>query len=129
MKFRYNIFNFVTAIMFVLAFVCVMVSYATYFMFYPAMLFFEAGFVMLSIRLIKSYGEKKENMEQKEEVIVMELASGEDGEAYVMKQDKANKKRRKSNGSFDRLLPIIFTILASVLFMYLLVSTIIGHIK
>ncbi|MBR4123979.1 MAG: hypothetical protein IKR12_00215 [Clostridia bacterium] len=127
MKFRYNIFSFVTAIMFVLAFLCVMVSYATYFMFYPAMIFFEAGFVMLSIKLIKDYSSKKENMEQKEDVIVMELASGEDGEAYVMQQDK-KKKRRKSNANFDRLLPAIFSILAAVLFVYLFISSIITHI-
>lgn len=127
MKFRYNIFSFVTAIMFVLAFLCIMVSYATYFMFYPAMVFFEAGFVMLSIKLIKDYSAKKENMEQKEDAIVMELASGEDGEAYVMQQDK-KKKRRKSNANFDSILPVIFSIMAAVLFVYLLISSIIAHV-
>ena len=127
MKFRYNIFSFVTAIMFVLAFLCIMVSYATYFMFYPAMVFFEVGFVMLSIKLIKDYSAKKENMEQKEDAIVMELASGEDGEAYVMQQDK-KKKRRKSNANFDSILPVIFSIMAAVLFVYLLISSIIAHV-
>lgn len=127
MKFRYNIFNFLTAIMFVLAFLCVMISYATFFMFYPAMVFFEAGFVMLSIKLIKDYTAKKENMEQKEDVIVMELASGEDGEAYVMQQDKKKKNRKRISG-FDSLLPIIFSVLAATLFIYLLISSIITHI-
>ena len=127
MKFRYNIFSFITAIMFVLAFFCVMLSYATNFMFYPAMAFFEAGFVMLSIKLIKEYSGQKENMEQKEDVIVMELASGEDGEAYVMSQDKKKKRYRRS-ASFDKLLPIIFSILAAALFAYLFISTIISHL-
>ena len=128
MKFRYDIFSFVTAIMFVLAFLCVMFSYATSFMFYPAMVFFEAGFVMLSIKLIKEYAAKRENMEQKEDVIVMELASGEDGEAYVMQQNNSKKKHRRRNINFDSLLPAIFSILASLLFVYLLISTIVSHL-
>ena len=124
MKFRYNIYNFVTAIMFVLAFLCIMISYATSFMFYPAMILFEAGFVMLSIKLIKDYSFKKENMEQKEDVIIMELASGENGESYVMKEDKKKKKGNR-NFNFEKLLPAILSISAAVLFMYLLISTII----
>lgn len=129
MKFRYNIFNFTIAVMFVLAFLCVMLSYATFFMFYPAIVFFEAGFVMLSIRFIKNYNDNKDSVEQKEDIIIMELASGENGEEYVMKQEKSNKKHKRRNGSFDKLLPVLFSIFASVLFVYLFVSTLIGHVK
>ena len=130
MKFRYNIFNFITAIMFVLAFLSIMISYATVYMYYPAIIFFETGFVMLTIRLMKNYLTKKDDLEQKEEVIVMELASGENGDEYVMRQDELNKKgkRKKRSVQFDRLMPVIFSMLASILFMYLLISTIVTKI-
>ena len=130
MKFRYNIFNFITGIMFVLAFLCIMISYATFFMYYPAMVFFEAGFVMLSITLLKSAVSKNDDYAQREETIVMELASGENGDAYVMQEEKLSKKKKgkKRNAQFERFVPSILCMLAAVLFLYLLISTIITHI-
>ena len=127
MKFKYNLFNFVTAIMFVLAFLCLMVSYATQYMYIPTMVFFEAGFVMLSYILIKSGLKKQQEQDERQEVIVMQLAEGEDGESYVMqssKQDKKIKRKRRSQ-LLERYMPAIFAILAAGLIMYMLVSSII----
>ena len=130
MKFRYNIFNFVTSICFVLAFLSLMFSYLTYIMFYPAMAFFAAGFVLLSVRLVKNYISNKGQIEEQTEAIEMELASGEDGETYVMKAEKNDKKarRRMRSLSFQKILPSLLSIFASGIFIFLLVSSIIAGI-
>jgi ABC-type transport system involved in cytochrome bd biosynthesis fused ATPase/permease subunit len=127
MKFKYNIFNFITAIAFVLAFLCLMFSYATQIMFYPSMVFFEVGFVMLSVKLIQNYLAKQNELSQQQETIVMELLSGEDGETYVMQDEKKDKKarRKKRAQKFDRLFPSIFSILAAALILYMLISSIV----
>lgn len=131
MKFRYNVFNFITAISFVLAFLCLMFSYATHIMFFPSMIFFEVGFVMLSIILIKNYIAKQKEVNQMQDAIVMELASGENGETYVMQDEKKDKKskRKKRSQKFDRLLPSIFTILAAGLILYMVISSFIRLFK
>lgn|SRR5574344_807630 len=131
MKFKYNVFNFVTSIIFMLAFLCLMLSYITSIMFYPTMALFCAGFVMLSIRFIKNYNKQNVQLEQKQETIVMELSSGEDGEKYVMQDDNSSKKarRKKRIDKFDRFLPSLFMIFASILFLYLLVSRIVVAVK
>ena len=129
MKLKFNTFNLIIGISFILAFICLMVSYATYFMFYPSMAFFEAGFVMLSVRLIQAYAKSQREIEERQEVIVMELAEGEDGETYVMqdkKHDKKLKKKRRRQ-KFDRLLPSIFSIGAAVLIAYMFISSILTH--
>lgn len=124
MKFIFNKFNFITAVVFLLAFISIMISYATSVMFYPAMALFCAGFVMLSIRFIKNYVEKPKN---ENEDIVMERVGGESGETYVMRDERADKKSRKIallNSTKD-LLPIIFSILAAVLFLFLFINSLI----
>lgn len=124
MKFIFNRFNLITAIVFLLAFVSIMISYATYVMFYPAMVLFCAGFVMLSIRFIKNYIQKPENQNQD---IVMEKSAGIDGETYVMRDEKADKKakRQKFYSNTQKLLPIIFSLLAAVLFVFLFINSLI----
>ena len=131
MKFRYNVFNFITSILFMLAFLCLMISYATYFMFVFAMVFFCAGFVMLSIRLVTNYAKHKNDREEQLEAIEMELASGVDGEQYVMKTEKNDRRMRAQNRrlAVEKLLPSILSITASLIFAYLIVSTIINFIK
>ena len=130
MKFKFNIFGFVTALIFVMAFLCLMISYATEIMFYPALLFFEAGFVMLSVIAIRDYLSKTDDLDQQRETIVMELASGENGETYVMKEEKNDRKARRKTRSqkFEKLLPSILCVSAAVLFLYLLINTIAKHI-
>lgn len=129
MRIKFNTLNLIIGVCFILAFICLMVSYATYFMFYPSMIFFEAGFVMLSVRLIQSYGKAQKEIEERQEVLVMELAEGEDGETYVMQDKKRDKKmrRKRRNQKFDRLLPSIFSIAASILILYMFISSIIIH--
>ncbi len=127
MKFRYNKLNFSIAIIFILAFLCLMFSYATSFMYIPAMLFFAVGFSMLSYVFLKNYIVLQKEIEQRQETIVMELASGEDGETYVMQDETNNKKmrRRKRSQRFERLLPSIFCIVVAVFMAYMLISSII----
>lgn len=131
MKFRYNVFNFIISILFVLAFLCLMISYATYFMFVPAMILFCGAFVMLSVRMISNYVKNKDDREEQLEAIEMELASGDDGESYVMKSEKTDKKLRKQNRRImlEKLMPSILSITASLIFAYLIVSTIINFVK
>ena len=131
MKFKYNVFNFIIFVLFVLAFLCLMISYATYFMFVPAMILFCGAFVMLSIRFVKTYIANKYDREEQLEAIEMELASGEDGESYVMKSEKTDKKLRKQNRRImlEKLMPSILSITASLVFAYLFVSTLINLIK
>ena len=124
MKFLFNKFNLITAIVFFAAFVSIMISYATYVMFYPAMALFCAGFVMLSIRFIKNYLQKPENQFQD---IILEKSEGIDGETYVMRDEKTDRReRRKIRFSrFQKLLPIILSILAAALFVFLFINSLI----
>lgn len=131
MKFKHNVFNYLTALMFLLAFVFLMLSYATQVMYIPSMIFFEAGFIMLTVVLIRSGVAKQKEQDERQEVIVMELASSEDGEAYVMQTENNNKKlkRKKRSQKFERFMPAMFTIIASALILYMLVSGFIRIIK
>ena len=130
MKFKYNVFNMLTGLMFVFAFLSLMLSYATTIMFFPAMIFFEAGFVMLTILLIRHYIKKTAEIEQQQEAIVMGLASENEGEVYVMQDEKNDRKnrRKKRYKKLERLSPIVFSILASVFFLYLIISTLVTKI-
>ena len=130
MKFRYNVFNFVTAMIFVLAFLCLMISYASEYLFYPTFALFSAGFVMLSIRLIKNYVVQKDSEQESADAIVMELARTDDGETYVMQDEKKDKKLRKKikKNRLDKLMPIILCIICALIFAYMLVSCIITAI-
>ena len=125
MRFKYNRLNFITSIIFVVAFLCLMLSYVTSFLYVPAMLFFAAGFVMLSFIFVKGYIATQKEIEQRQEAIVMELASGEDGETYVMQDESNNKKmrRRKRSQSFERLLPSIFSVVVALFMIYMFISS------
>ena len=130
MKFRYNKFYFATAIVFVLAFLCLMFSYLTNAMFYPAMALFCAGFVLLSIAFIKLFNKQNAELAARQDELVMERTVNDGGETYVL-QDSANDKkakRQKSRQKFDRLMPAIFCIASAVLFAYLLMSTIVVNL-
>ena len=127
MKFRYNILNFTTAIVFLVAFICVMLSYLTQYMFIPALVLFGAGFILLSVSLIISFIKRNKLAEDQQEAIIMELAQGEDGDRYVMldeKQDKKQKRKRRF-ANFDRLLPIILSVGISCAFVFMLIRAII----
>ena len=127
MKFKYNVFNFSTAMVFVGAFFCLMLYYLATFMFYPAMLLFAIGFGMLSAILIKYRKKSIADLEQKQEVLVMERTMNDDGEVFVMRDQAADKRERKKRRRQKRqqLYPIIFSILASCLFVYFFISTLI----
>ena len=127
MKFKFSIFNLSIAISFMLAFLCLMFSYLTPIMYYPALVLFCVAFILLTIALLKSYIKNKTITEEQQDAIIMELAMGEDGEKYVMQDPKTTKKQIKKNRSqnFDRLLPAIVTFAFSCLFLYLLISSII----
>ena len=127
MKFRYNIFNFSTAIVFLMAFLCLMCYYLTPFMYIPALVLFCAGFIMLSVCLIKSYIKKNKLTEDQQEAIIMELAQGEDGDRYVMLDAKHDKKQKRKNrfAKFDRLLPVILSMLVAGMFIYLLIRSLV----
>ena len=79
---------------------------------------------MLSIRFIKNYIQNPKN---ENEEIVMERVGGETGETYVMRDESADRKARRQKffGKFDTLLPVIFSILAAVLFLFLFINSLI----
>ena len=126
MKFKYNIFNLVTASIFVLAFLSLMISYATSFIYYVAIVLFAAGFAILSIILMKRYIKNK-NIDEAEAPIVMELSGGVDGETYVMMDETKDRqaKKRKFGQTIEKLLPFIFSSLASLLFLILFIRKLI----
>lgn len=124
MKFKFNIYNLITSCLFLVAFLSLMLSYLARFMFFVASASFCAGFVMLSIKLVKNYVSQKQTREEIQEAIVMELAEGENGDQYVM-QNNNKQKRKKFWGKIDALLPSIFCILASCLFAYAFISGIV----
>ena len=87
---------------------------------------FAISFSLLTAILIKSYIKKNKDDELKDEAIVMEL-SEINADTYVMQDDETNKKVRRKNRirEFDKLLPVIFSSLAVVLFVYLFINAII----
>ena len=127
MKFKFSVFNLTIAITFLLAFVCILLSYITLFMYYPATILFAIAFIMLSVSLIKNFINQKSINEEKQDAIIMELAMGEDGEKYVMQDEKTNKKmlKQKRRQNIEKLLPSMFSIAFSCLFIYLFISSII----
>ena len=127
MKLKYNLFNFLTAMVFVLAFFCLMLYYITAFMFFPAMFLFAGGFGMLAAILIKYRKKRIAELEQAQEVLVMERTMNDDGETFVMRDQKADRKERKKKRrqKWQQLLPIIFSILASAAFVYMFVARLI----
>lgn len=126
MKFKFNILNLATAISFLLSFFVLMFSSLTNILFYPATIMFAISFSLLTAILIKSYIKKNKDDELKDEAIVMEL-SEINADTYVMQDDETNKKVRRKNRirEFDKLLPVIFSSLAVVLFVYLFINAII----
>ena len=122
MKRRYNIFNLVTATVFLVAFILLMLSYITQIMFLPATVLFCAGFIMLSVALIKAYLEYQKTQKEVSDAIEMDAASGPDGAEYVVESEKESKKKRKIKrySNFDRLLPIILCLIVAGLFIYLM---------
>lgn len=127
MKFKFSVFNLTIAITFLLTFVCILLSYITHFMYYPATILFAIAFIMLSVSLIKNFINQKSINEEKQDAIIMELAMGEDGEKYVMQDEKTNKKmlKQKRRQNIEKLLPSMFSIAFSCLFIYLFISSII----
>lgn len=128
MKLKFSVFNLITGIAFLLAFVCILLSYITQAMYYPAMFLFAGAFIMLSIGMIKSYIKNNNISQEKQDAIIMELAMGEDGEKYVVQDIKKQKKlvKQQRKQSFERLLPPIISLLFAVLFCYLFISSIIA---
>ena len=126
MKFKFNILNLATAISFLLSFFVLMFSSLTNILFYPATIMFAISFSLLTAILIKSYIKKNKDDELKDEAIVMEL-SEINADTYVMQDDETNKEVRRKNRirEFDKLLPVIFSSLAVVLFVYLFINAII----
>ena len=100
-------------------------------MYIPSMVFFEAAFIMFSVRLIKNYIKGQKELDERQETIYMELASGGDGESYVMQDETKDRKQRrqKRRQKLDKLLPSILTILAAGLILYMLISSIIRLIN
>ena len=122
MKRRYNIFNLATAIVFLVAFILLMLSCITQIMFLPATVLFCAGFIILSVALIKAYLEYQKTQKEVSDAIEMDAASGPDGAEYVVESEKESKKKRKIKrySNFDRLLPIILCLIVAGLFIYLM---------
>ena len=130
MKFKFSVYSLITSGIFITAFLCLMLSYINsiaVIMYYPALVFFCAGFIMLSIAYLKKYLNEKWITDEQQDAIVMELAQGEDGERYVMQDPKQIKKqnRQKRRANFDKLLPFIVFATISCIFVYLLISAII----
>ena len=127
MKFKFGVFNTIISATFMLAFLCLMFSYLSSVMYYPAMVLFFAGFVMLSVALLRRYLKQTWMFEEKQDAIVMELAMGQDGEKYVMQSAKQQKKQRRQQRlkNFDRLTPFLICVVVSCGFAYLLINEII----
>ena len=127
MKLRFNLFNMLNAISFVLAFLCLMFSYASQYMYLPSMLFFGIGFGMLTYTMVLIYLKNQREIEEKQDVIVMELAENSNGEAYVMQDEKNDKKlrRKKRAQRIDRLLPSILCFVATGFMIYMFITTIV----
>lgn len=92
-------------------------------MFYPAMLFFAGAFGCLSAILIKARKKRLAELDQAQEVLVMERTMNDDGETFVMRDQRADKKerRKKRRQKWGQLMPIVFSIIASAFFAVMFV--------
>ena len=125
MKFKFNVLNLSTAVVFLLAFVSLMASYATQVMYYVAICFFIVGFSLLAVVLMKLYLKKNSEEDNPNDAIIMHLSGGADGETYVMADESQNKaeKKKKRAQKFDKLLPFLFCVLIDALFIFLFIKS------
>ena len=126
MKLKFSLFGLVDAVTFVLAFLCLMFSYLTEVMFLPAMFLFACAFGILTYILFVVSLKHQKEIDEKQEVIVMELAEGENGETYVMQDQKKEKKqrRKKRMQKFDRVIPSLLSGVVTVFMLYMFIASV-----
>lgn len=126
--FKFSKYTIATIIVFCLAFLCIMFNTLLVYLIIPALLLLATGTLMIAIKLIKKYKSKKDDYAFNQEEIIMELASTEDGEKYIAEKGSYIKKmkRRLRGAKWDMLIPIIFSLIASALFIGLLIKYVIG---
>ena len=126
--FKFSKFAIVTMLSFILAFIFIMFNVLLSVLIIPALVFLILGIVLIAVMLIKRYKENKDNMEYKQEEIIMELASTEDGEKYIANNSSYIKRMKKSLKSqkWSAIYPIVLLLLLAGVFLGLLVKFIIG---
>ena len=82
---------------------------------------------VISYSKVRSYLKQRVEDENASDEIIMRLSGGIDGEAYVMADEKQNKKERAKNRTrhFDKLLPFIFCVVIVGLFMFMFIRALI----
>ena len=108
------------------ALVCVMLNTVLDALVYPALALFAVGFVLLAIKMgIRASKKEKEAMVVREELL-MELATTEDGEEYVVKNSESSKKYRKMlrREKISNYMPVAFCGFVAALIIFLLVKII-----
>ncbi|MBQ8430528.1 MAG: hypothetical protein IJX26_01110 [Clostridia bacterium] len=123
-----KILNIVAISLIASAFLCLMLSYLTNVFFYFTLVLGFLGCGLLSYVLLDKYIRQRKVESQKQEAIIMELAEGEDGEKYVMKDSKQTKKQRAKafHASIDKLLPFLFSATVTIILFALIISSIVA---
>lgn len=124
MKFKYNILNFTTSIIFVVAFICLLFTYLTDVMIYVTLGVFTVAFGLLTFSLFKTYLKNSINNKSEDSSLEMEISASDDGtETYVMKDNlKTRAKSRFSN--FDKILPALLSLFVTLVFVFLIIKAI-----
>ncbi len=123
MKFGFSKMQIAIITMFLFAFISIMLTYVSTISVFFTLAFLVAGFVLLSVVLIKNYNKFKLEQEHKKEELLMELSVTDEGEKYVLKDNPYSKSesREQKARKIDKLIPVVLSISASVLFLYLLI--------
>lgn len=120
MKIGFSKFQIAIISVFLLAFLSIMLTYVNSIFVYFTLGLLTVGFALLSVMLILNYKKfKLEQLHEKQELI-MELSVSEDGEKYVMANSPYTKsqERELKAKKMDRLVPIILSVLTSLMFLY-----------
>ena len=82
---------------------------------------------MLSVFQAINFNDIKKRVNEKEQELILELATEDNGEAYVYNNDKIFKKRNKQINNFfrDRKFTILFLFILGLAFCYFSIRLII----
>lgn len=124
---KFSKLTWVVMITFFCALVCIMLNTVVDALIYPALALLCVGFVLLTIKLYFKASEKQKEAVVVREELLMELATTEDGEEYVMKNNETSKKYRKmlKREKFSNFMPVIFSGAVAILMIFLLIKLII----
>lgn len=123
---KFSRFTWVIIGMFALSLISVMLNIVLPVFTFIGLAALSAGFMLLAIKwhqLLKKKGKEQEIIKEE---LLMELSVTENGEEYVMQNNKNSKKIRRKlrREKFDKFMPVIGCAVVSIVFLFILIKMI-----